>query len=541
MSGSTFTWVGGADSNGANNWTTPANWSVGGVRATRVPDAAADIAVISVDDGAKDAIISAGQSITVASLTIGDTAGGAQGGHVVVGGSSGPRAVGGGGGGTLTSVGAITITSPNSGGAIVGGKNGVVTAPSMTVNGGPGVLIGGGGTFDIATLVNNGGILADGGYFDLGPLVLNSGTISGTGFMEVSGYSTLEINAATAQELRVAVNQGQTAAVVLDRPGNFTGSLNLLNANSDVDLFLKGETPTSVAYDPVGKDLVVNGAGGAVLNRIPFTSLSAEPLAVVTSTRPGFGEVAIGIPVMASSEFDKAYYLAQNPDVAAAGVDPFTHFDTVGWKEGRNPDAFFNVNYYLNQNPDVAAAHIDPLTHYETVGWKEGRDPSVMFSTSAYLQANPDVAAAHVDPLMQYLQYGALEGRMAFMATPRAAGPQNPLVDNSYYFSQNADVAAAGLDPFAHYDSIGWKEGRNPDALFDTKYYLLQNPDVAAAGIDPMLHYETTGWKEGRNPSAAFSTPKYLAANPDVKAAGVNPLVQYEQYGMHEGRAIYPV
>ncbi len=31
---------------------------------------------------------------------------------------------------------------------------------------------------------------------------------------------------------------------------------------------------------------------------------------------------------------------------------------------------------------------MNPLTHYDQFGWKEGRDPSAAFDTSAYLAAN---------------------------------------------------------------------------------------------------------------------------------------------------------
>ena len=251
--------------------------------------------------------------------------------------------------------------------------------------------------------------------------------------------------------------------------------------------------------------------------------------------------LAIGLPPTPKAEFDAAYYLQNNPDVAAAKVDPLKHFETYGWKEGRNPDAIFNVQYYLNQNPDVAAAKVNPLTHYETIGWKEGRDPSANFSTAAYLKANPDVAKAQIDPLKHYIEYGSREGRMIFAAQPHGVGAQDPLVDNAYYYSKYSDVRVAGANPFTDYDTVGWRQGRNPDALFDTNYYLQRNPDVKAAAIDPMLHYEQYGWKEGRDPSAQFSMSKYLAANPDVKAAGVNPLIHYEQYGIREGRPIFHV
>ncbi len=75
-------------------------------------------------------------------------------------------------------------------------------------------------------------------------------------------------------------------------------------------------------------------------------------------------KLAIGPPPTPKAEFNAAYYFQTNPDVAAAKVDPFKHFEAYGWKEGRNSNALFNVQCYLNQNPDVAAAKANPLTHY---------------------------------------------------------------------------------------------------------------------------------------------------------------------------------
>jgi hypothetical protein len=118
--------------------------------------------------------------------------------------------------------------------------------------------------------------------------------------------------------------------------------------------------------------------------------------------------------------FDAEYYLAHNADVAAAGVDPLTHYMTYGWHEGRNPNADFDTNYYLAHNADVAAAGVNPLQHYEQSGWLEGRNPSTAFNTNAYLAANPDVAAAHVDPLDHYLNYGINEGRLLAPASTSA-------------------------------------------------------------------------------------------------------------------------
>ncbi|MGX7708094.1 hypothetical protein [Methylobacterium sp. Gmos1] len=128
--------------------------------------------------------------------------------------------------------------------------------------------------------------------------------------------------------------------------------------------------------------------------------------------------------------FDAEYYLLSNPDVAraaiAVGGDSFAyayqHYQTYGWKEGRNPNAVFDTKGYLDAYRDVRAANIDPLMHYDQYGWKEGRDPSKGFDTTAYLAAYGDVAQARIDPMQHYLQYGATEGRSTFGDTTFGAG-----------------------------------------------------------------------------------------------------------------------
>jgi hypothetical protein len=110
---------------------------------------------------------------------------------------------------------------------------------------------------------------------------------------------------------------------------------------------------------------------------------------------------------------DDLFYLSRNTDVLLAGVDADAHFALYGWREGRDPNAYFDTSGYLAAYGDVAAAGVNPLQHYLAYGWKEGRDPSANFDTKAYLAANPDVAAAGVDPLSHFLLFGAGEGRAA--------------------------------------------------------------------------------------------------------------------------------
>ncbi len=329
-----------------------------------------------------------------------------------------------------------------------------------------------------------------------------------------------------------------------------------------------------------------------------------------------------------SAAFSDAQYLDAYADVKAAHVDPLLHYIQVGQAEGRqafaveavapppsppvplppSPEAqLFDAQYYLAHNPDVAAAGIDPFTHFVSSGWAEGRDPSAAFSEAKYLDAYADVKAAHIDPLLHYAQLGQAEGRQAFAveaAAPPPSPPPSPpaplppspeaqLFDAQYYLAHNPDVAAAGIDPFTHFVSNGWAEGRDPSAafseakylnayadvqaahldplmhyalfgraegrmafavdapapppptaeaqLFDAQYYLSHNPDVAAAHVDPLLHYETNGWTEGRDPSAAFSTTQYLSHYADVATAHIDPLAHFAQLGQAEGRQSFAV
>jgi len=72
-------------------------------------------------------------------------------------------------------------------------------------------------------------------------------------------------------------------------------------------------------------------------------------------------------------EFDAEFYLATYPDVAAALLDPLQHFVEQGWREGRDPNAFFSTKGYAEVNPDVVQAGMNPFHHYLVAGRAEGR------------------------------------------------------------------------------------------------------------------------------------------------------------------------
>jgi serralysin len=71
---------------------------------------------------------------------------------------------------------------------------------------------------------------------------------------------------------------------------------------------------------------------------------------------------------------DDLFYYSHNHDVWNAKVDADLHYSVVGWKEGRDPSAFFDTSFYQATSPDVAG--VNPLGHFDTIGcgsWRSSR------------------------------------------------------------------------------------------------------------------------------------------------------------------------
>jgi glycosyltransferase involved in cell wall biosynthesis len=96
--------------------------------------------------------------------------------------------------------------------------------------------------------------------------------------------------------------------------------------------------------------------------------------------------------IAGSGLFDKDWYLAQNPDVAKAGVDPLEHYLFWGAAEGRDPSPLFDSDQYLVQNPDVAKSGVNPLVHYVGWGKGEGRTATTPENPKAGRLAETEVA-----------------------------------------------------------------------------------------------------------------------------------------------------
>ncbi|MDI7776348.1 hypothetical protein [Asticcacaulis sp. EMRT-3] len=214
--------------------------------------------------------------------------------------------------------------------------------------------------------------------------------------------------------------------------------------------------------------------------------------------------------------FDPGFYLRQNPDIAASGMDPFLHYLRYGWKEGRNPGPYFDVIWYLNHYPQIAAAGIEPLADFIAVGKEAGRRPHHLIDLEYYLENAPDVAAAGVDPLTHYIHYGDKEGRSAHW-----------LFNARFYLTRSGSDASAGA--LAHYAENGAARGLSPCPAFDPDYYLIHYPD---AGGDPLRHYllSPPGTRRHFHP---LIDAAYQKVNSENAATGMDALSDYVRFRSH--------
>ncbi|MFJ7315182.1 glycoside hydrolase family 99-like domain-containing protein [Pseudomonas sp. NPDC098747] len=252
-------------------------------------------------------------------------------------------------------------------------------------------------------------------------------------------------------------------------------------------------------------------AGG--LNRRVRHMLSLGKVVEVLRNRRDFYNKTTVAQLRESPLFDKEYYLANNDDVRALGVDPLKHFMLHGWREGRDPSGFFSTSKYLSDNPDVAQGRVNPLVHYLRSGQLEGRSIASHSRTDAVTTPGADATASQ--QILSPIPASIVDAQVDVIQ-------KSGMFDAGYYFAMYPELKQAVLDPLRHYCERGWREGKNPCDDFDTLSYLEMYKDIKAADINPFWHYVVAGASEHRIavPSSA------LRYQEDVRFGALNSIVK---------------
>lgn len=206
--------------------------------------------------------------------------------------------------------------------------------------------------------------------------------------------------------------------------------------------------------------------------------------------------------------FSSEMYLLTHQDVARAHFNPFYHYLAHGKKDGRivfpslsnlgaaasiiEKSGVFSPEYYLANNDDVRAAGMNPLHHYCQFGWKELRKPSDWFDGWWYAINYLSDLPSNLNPLLHYVLVGKASG---FLPAP-VKGEQNRTGTGLSYDKEQGEVKRICL--FAAYDVDGIVDDYVVAYLkglsdFADIYYLADS-DMPQAELDKLSPYVKGAW-----------------------------------------------
>ncbi len=237
--------------------------------------------------------------------------------------------------------------------------------------------------------------------------------------------------------------------------------------------------------------------------------------------------------------FDRDFYLAANPDIAAAGFNEeqlLNHFRTNGIDEGRSFSLAFDYNFYRADNPDLAGlGNRDLFNHFKTFGIEEGRRFSPFVDLEFYIknyQKRNEIDTIPDDfNNLEVVNRQWLKLFLTELETEPAQIPEgasaflfSPYIDiQEIYLPSNPDLQSAGFnvkDALQHLQLFGLNEGRRFSVILDPDFYIENHPDIQAAGLnyrEALDHFIRFGVNESRRPSLLYDTQFYRDNNQDLK------------------------
>jgi len=193
------------------------------------------------------------------------------------------------------------------------------------------------------------------------------------------------------------------------------------------------------------------------------------------------------------------WYLANNPDVAAAGVDARVHYVSAGRAEGRLPCkeaelisglGLIDSATIIRTMPDVVVAGADLAEHFCQHGWRERRRPNAYFDPAWYLDTY--AVPAGMNPLVHYILFGEQAGLAP-----------SPHFDPAWY--RQTHGLGVSVCALAHYLSHRRSQTVSPLRCFDVAAYVKAHAQTLPPQRDPYAHFLAIGRfaaAEGLRPAA---------------------------------------
>lgn len=165
-------------------------------------------------------------------------------------------------------------------------------------------------------------------------------------------------------------------------------------------------------------------------------------------------------------------------------------------REKRGDLIFFDPDFYLDTYIDVRTSGVDPIYHYVANGWKEGRSPFRYFNVQAFSQAHPGSEALNVNLAEACI---LLYGSYAWKSHVEHFGTSSV---SCLPVSSTAAERRKLREKWTQYRSF-----------FDAQFYLREYPDAAATPAGAFMHYMHHGFAEDRQPRVDFDGYYYRKAN----------------------------
>lgn len=214
--------------------------------------------------------------------------------------------------------------------------------------------------------------------------------------------------------------------------------------------------------------------------------------------------------IRSSKLFDAAWYYRRYADVRLSGLDAAEHYLRIGARIERDPSVWFSTRHYLAKNPDIAEAGLNPLVHYLTRGEAEGRRGLPVSAAAGIVpRLNED---SLVPAVAMRGRRPVLEGARSVLVCAHVAGAQLfgaersllDVLDGFAALGLNVHVAIPGAENGEYlgllldraveviaFDQPWWRMGRPVDETVVAEYARI----IAEHGIDA-VHVNTIVLRE---------------------------------------------